>query len=109
MNWEQIVQDHAKAISNAGLEYDAFSLLARVDDPTQPASMRNGRSAKVTYTVSRSLGYGELKCSATVTIECPQTEGYINMAGELAFEKAKELVNDGFGSLVPDSAPLPVR
>jgi len=72
-----------------GIQQDPFWRI-RVQDPSRPDS-----EARVSMALGRSLQYGELKCSASVSIGCPQQEAHINLAGELAFTKALELVNDG--------------
>lgn len=53
-------------------------------------------SARVSIGVSEGMAYGALKVSATVSVNCDQTEQAINTAGELAFLKAVELVRDGW-------------
>jgi hypothetical protein len=50
--------------------------------------------ARVSMTVGLSEEYGALKASCTVTLECPQAESAINLAGEVAYLKAKELATD---------------
>ena len=52
--------------------------------------------AHVSMTVGFSRDYGALKVSATVSLACDQTESRLNKAGELAFLKAEELVQDGW-------------
>jgi len=117
VKWEQVLQDHQGVRTNEGIESDPFDIVSgvRVTRGT-PGIMTSIDSvevphtrAKVSYTIGRSLSYGEFKASVTVTLECPQTEAFINLAGELAYEKAKELVDDGFCSIVPDALPLPKR
>jgi hypothetical protein len=61
-----------------------------------------GPHARVGFTVGRSLGYGELKVSAHVSLECDQNEAVVNAAGETAFGKALELMNDGFAILTQE-------
>ena len=74
---------------NEGIQQDPFW---RIRTKT---GIQQNSDARITMTVGRALQYGELKCSASVSIECPQQEAHINLAGELAFTKALELVNDG--------------
>lgn len=52
--------------------------------------------ARVSISVGESMNYGALKVSSTVTLNCDQNEVCINKAGELAFYKALELMQDGF-------------
>jgi len=61
-----------------------------------PKLIKTDGNAKVTISVGRSLAYGELKVSASVTVTCDQQELVIDKAGELAFTKAVELVDDCF-------------
>jgi hypothetical protein len=51
--------------------------------------------ARLSVTVGSASAYGETKVSFTVSIDALQTEAAINLAGEAAFRKAVELVNDG--------------
>lgn len=70
-----------------GVSYDPFYMLA------QQAHQDGGGIARVSFTVGTAREYGEIKCSATVTIECPQDEKHIDTAGEAAYRKALELTN----------------
>ena len=83
------------AVSEAGVDEDPFSLL-----------FVGTEGAKVSMTVGRSLEYGEVKCSATVSVSCPQGEAFINKAAEISFKKALELVNDGMSHLAPGLPPI---
>lgn len=64
-----------------------------------PKVAKHDQAAKVTISLGRSLPYGEVKVSASVTVTCDQNEVTINRAGEIAFLKAKELVEDCFSHL----------
>lgn len=86
MNWQSTIEKLNNIVFSDGAEVDPFMRLV--------TAKFEGESARVSMTVGRNLQYGELKCSATVTIDCPQKEEYINLAGEIAFTKALELVND---------------
>ena len=92
MKWEQVLQKMDQISHKEGIEQDPFARMI-------PAEANH--SARVSSTVGRSLEYGEIKCSSTVTIDCPQREAYIDMAGEIAFRKALELANDGMSELAP--------
>ena len=61
--------------------------------------------ARVSMTVGAAEEYGAIKASCTITLECPQVESAINLAGEVAFQKAKELVNAAATHL--QMSPLP--
>jgi hypothetical protein len=96
MKWERVVEKLGQQQTAEGLAQDPFFYLGSVPGP----------KAKVSFSVGRSIAYGDFKCSATVTIECPQNEAHINIAAEIACDKAKELVNDGFCSVIVDAVPL---
>jgi hypothetical protein len=55
--------------------------------------------ASVAFTIGKSVGFGELKVSAHVTLTCDQNEATLNEAGLHAFNKALEFLNDGFSLL----------
>jgi hypothetical protein len=53
-----------------------------------------------------SYDYGNVKVSACVTIDCIQNDSAISMAGECAFMKSLELVNEGADYLnIPQLRP----
>lgn len=54
-----------------------------------------GPYASVSFTVGRSIGYGDIKVSATVTLACDQNEEALEETGKRAFLKATELFDDG--------------
>ena len=101
MKWEGIIQkiDEARAVT--GFEPDPFEMLrVPTDNPLLTPV------ATVSSTFRRSAQYSEVVVSFTVTIQCPQTERFLNLAGELVYEKARELANDGFCAVVADSVRL---
>ena len=55
--------------------------------------------ARVDITVAHSADFGAVKVSASVTLYCDQNEATINKAGELAFTKARELMEDSWREL----------
>jgi len=57
--------------------------------------------ARLSSMISRGIEYGEVRCSFTVSIECPQTKDYMDQAAELLFQKALEYTNDGMSVLAP--------
>jgi hypothetical protein len=61
---------------------------------------KDDHPARVSMTVGRSIQYGEVKISATVSLACTQDEDAVDEAAKLAFLKALEIVNDGMGLLV---------
>lgn len=58
-------------------------------------------TARIGTTVGRSIEFGEVKCSFTVTIECPQAKEEMDEAAQLVFTKALEYANDGMSHLKP--------
>ena len=58
--------------------------------------------ANVTMSVGRSTEFGAVRVQASVTLHCDQCEKSVNKAGELAFNKACELLNDGWSLLVEE-------
>lgn len=55
-----------------------------------------GPLAHVSMTVGIAKEYGALKVQASVNLACDQNEKTLNRAGEYAFLKAIELVEDGW-------------
>lgn len=93
MRWSRLLKRYGYQVDDNGAELDPFLTL------NAQASLGGTKPASVTYSVGISREYGEVKCQASVTLVCPQHESAINMAGELAYRKAVELVNDGASSL----------
>jgi hypothetical protein len=89
MNWQSVIEKLGQIQLHEGVERDPFMHLAYL------SGIEQVRSARVSMTVARAIEYGEIKCSATISIDCPQKEAYIDLASEVAFKKALELVNDG--------------
>ena len=88
MDWSVVLSKLDKiALNKSGSETDP---LQRVYDSSDSVP----GPARVTMSVGSSVNYGEVKCSATVSVSCIQTNDYIDIAGEVAFTKAKELCND---------------
>lgn len=56
-------------------------------------------TARVNVGYSEATEFGANKVSASVTLECDQTEASINKAAELAYYKAREIVDDGWSLL----------
>lgn len=101
MKWNRMLARHGYIVEEAGVAYDPFAISAN------KAKTLGIGIAKVSFTVGTSREYGEVKCSATVTLECPQTETDIDMAGEAAYRKALELTNDAASQLeIPKLPPF---
>lgn len=91
MNYTRVLENDEEVTMDEGLMADPFSFLYA----------ENG--AGLSCTVGRAHPeYSRVKCSVTVSLKCPQAEALINKAGELAFRKALELVNDGMSHLAPE-------
>lgn len=93
MKWNKMLERNGYVVNDAGASIDPFAMLAA---HAQAAGLP---VAHVTFNVSSSLEYGTIKCGASVTVTCPQTEQAMNTAAEAAFRKAVELVNDGASHL----------
>jgi hypothetical protein len=84
--------DNGKKISDAGeLHSDKFTKLLTKHDGSPRARVNVG--------YSEATEFGAQKVSASVTLECDQTEKNINQAAELAYLKAREIVDDGWSLL----------
>jgi hypothetical protein len=97
MKWQRIVERLGKPQTTEGLASDPFFYLGSCPGP----------KARISVSIGRSLAYGDFKASVTVTIECPQNEEHINIAAEIADDKAKELVDDVFCAVATDVQRLP--
>jgi len=95
MKWKRILQQHGYTVEQEGGDVDPFLFLA------QQAKASGLPTAAIEY--KTSLDYGKVSC--VVTIQCPQDECSINLAGELAFRKSLELTNDGASQI--GEPPLP--
>lgn len=89
--------------------------MANTDNPSDPFHTLNravseapGETARVSTTIQRSTQYGELKCSFTLSVSCPQTKGWMDYAAEHIFIQALKFVNDGMERLAPGLEPIPV-
>ena len=106
MNWERTIERYPDVWQDSGTTPDPFDSLRKqimkpVMGPQEPRL-----HARLEYNTHRSFEVtdgpraGWVKCSVTINIVCPQTERHIDMAGEVAFVKAIELVNDGLSHMV---------
>jgi hypothetical protein len=97
MNWRRVLQQQGWQVADNGTDVDPFSLMAAQDSQT-----------KARLSVGVKAGdYGEV--FVNVSIECPQSEAYINLAGECAFRKAVELANDGARMIGVAGLPIPPK
>lgn len=94
MNWQGTLEKYGWKTEEVGAEpFHPLALQA------QQARASGQSVARVSVTAGTSENYGERKVSFTVSLDCVQQEAAINMAGEVAFFKALELVNDAAGVL----------
>lgn len=56
--------------------------------------------ASVAFSAGKALGYGELKLSAHVTLQCDQNEKALEQAATKAFEKTLHYLTAGFTMMV---------
>lgn len=96
MKWARTIEKYPDVWEDSGVCSDPFDSLRKqvARDPSTP-------HARLEYTAHRSLGgdTGWVKCSVVVNIACPQTERHLDLAGEVAFEKAFELMSDGLSHM----------
>lgn len=90
MKWERIIEKYGWKVTDVG------------EDPFHPLAVQaqqaraNGQSvARVNLNVGTSHDYGNVKVGASVAIDCLQSDATISMAGECAFMKGLELINEG--------------
>ncbi len=67
----------------------------------------SGPKAKVSMNVSESYDYSSIRVGASVTLTCDQNTRTIDRAGQLALEKATELMKAGFATYGLTAGPLP--
>ncbi len=95
MNWSRVLERQGWQYVDNGAAIDPFSMMAAQEG-----------TSKTRLSVGVKAGaYGEI--FVNVSIECPQSEPYINLAGECAFRKAVELANDGARLLGVAGLPTP--
>lgn len=90
MNWTRVLKGQGWQLQDSGVEPDPFALLGQLADQNH-----NGPNARISYGLKS--GYGDVLVN--ISLECPQNEACINLAAEVAFRKAHELVNDGASQL----------
>lgn len=102
MNWERTFEKYDEHWDDAGTEADPFEHLSDL------TAVKGPDPAQIEVNAHRSCAtdQGWMKCAVSVRLSCPQSEKHINMAGEVGFMKALELMNDGMGILVPGLEPI---
>ncbi len=103
MNWHGLLEKNGWKTEEVGNEpFHPLSSAAQLERQAGRAT------SKVTCSVGTSADYGGLKVSFTVSVECPQTDFHISMAGEAAFLKATELTNQGASFIGAPLLPMKV-
>lgn len=98
MHWHYVLeQDGSIVDEQEGDVMDKFAQMLQTH-PDQRAS--------ISATVQRSLPYGEIKCSFTVTVQCPQSQEWLDAASREAFKLALNYLNQGFSYLAPEVPPF---
>lgn len=102
MNWERVLRKYGWNTEEVG--NDPFHPL---DLQAQQARVNQQSVARVSMTAGTAADYGSVKVTCSVSVDCPQTDASISLAGEAAFMKCLELVNDGaeFLGIQPLSRP----
>lgn len=103
MDWTYTIEKEGQVVQHLeGIMSDPFTRM------NVEATNATGEKARLSVTVQRALQYGELKCSFTLSISCPQTQQWMDYAAEHIFLQAAKYVNEGMETLVPGLPPLNV-
>lgn len=103
MHWHYVLEREGRIVEEREGE------LPEPADPfTRIIPLQSQTVATISANVQRSLEYGSLKCSFTVTVHCAQDQRSLDYAAQLAFVTATRYVNNGMAILVPGLDPLPV-
>lgn len=102
MNWKRVIEKYGWKVETVG--YDPFHPLCI---QAQQAKVDGQPTAKVNMNVGTTFDFGRVKVGASVTIDCAQNDATISMAGECAFMKSLELLNDGARYLGIPELPSP--
>lgn len=100
MNWERTIERYPEVLVDQGVDPDPFDYLHKQVLGDQEPRLH----AELEYSARKSIPInggdnGWATCEVKVRIVCPQTERHINVAGEIAFIKAAELVHDGLSHM----------
>lgn len=79
----------------------------KIDKFRRLSTPGNGPKAKVSMNVTESYEYGSIRVGASVTLTCDQNTSTIDRAGQMALEKAVELMKAGFSAYGLKAGPLP--
>lgn len=93
-----VVKGDKKHTHHGVLKTDKFRALVSAGD---------GPKAKVSMNVTESYDYSSIRVGASVTLTCDQNTRTIDRAGQLALEKATELMKAGFATYGLKAGPLP--
>jgi len=102
VEWAYTMEKEGEVVYHKeGILPDPFSSL-------QQAVQTATSKARVSVTIQRSIQYGEVKCSFTLSVDCPQEKSAMDYAAEHVFIQAVQYVNDGMERLAPGLQPFPV-
>ena len=89
MKWNGLIEKYGLKTEQVG--EDPFAFLR---NGAGHSKANDTPTARISTTVGTSTDYGAVKVSFTVSVECNQDEGSMNMAAESIYRKAVELTND---------------
>lgn len=107
IHWQLVIEKEGQVI---------YEKEAHVVDPVPPdpfaglaiGAQEADESARVSVTVQRTLPYGEVKCSFTLSISCAQKKSHMDYAARELFALAVQYTNDGMSWVAPGTPPLQV-
>lgn len=95
--WEKTIEQNGFTQVASGLATgDPFELLAKRAAQGEAVGQPSGR---VTFTMNNAGDYGAPKVSVTLTIPVLCTEADISIAGEAAFIKSHQMVNEASAAI----------
>ena len=99
MRWRRVLERHGVTQQEMmdGFDEDPFAMLAHRCDPVHSTISFSAKTAHPDYSI--------VSCQIHVTVQCPQDERMMNLAAELCFRKAIELLNPAAMSI--GAPPLP--
>lgn len=99
MKWARTLIRRGFLKEEVGNDPDPFQFLGEAAN-SSPSGI-----AELEFNLRTSTDYGQISCSVSLRIRCPQNEPCIDLAGEIGYRKALELVNAGASQA--GTPPLP--
>lgn len=95
-SWGAVIERHGLSNEQSGqFCVDADDPIASLSEWAASDERGQRPTAKVNVVLSTSHeDYARIKASVSVTIPCPATEPCIDLAGEIGFTKAQEILNN---------------